>query len=76
METLCPPEVGVSTNHLEARNTFGVSSSRVKVLMFIVFSSLFLRFMIKDPFWPLCNHVFVNEHSRDLFLFRDKLLPF
>jgi hypothetical protein len=33
-----PPEVDVSTNHLGAHNTFGVSSSRVRVLMFRVLS--------------------------------------
>jgi hypothetical protein len=76
MQKLCPREVDVSTNHLGAHNTFGVSSSRVRVLMFRVFSSFFLGFMIKGPFQPLCNQLFANEHSRHLFLFRDKLPPF
>jgi hypothetical protein len=64
---IAPREVDVSTSHLGAHDTFGVSSSRVRVLMFRDFSSSF-RLHDKKPFLaPLCNHLFANEHSRHLF---------
>jgi hypothetical protein len=40
MQKFQPQEVDVSTNHLGARNTFDVSTSRVRILMFRVFASL------------------------------------
>jgi hypothetical protein len=76
MQNLLPREVDVSTNNLGASNTFGVSSSRVRVLMLGFVPLCFLGFMIKHPFWPLCNHIFANECSQHLFLFGNKLPPF
>jgi hypothetical protein len=52
-------EVDVSTNHLGAHNTFGVSSSRVRVLMFRVFSSLSFRIHDKRPFSDLFVIIFL-----------------
>jgi hypothetical protein len=60
-EILCTPnrdrmqkfhaqEVDVTNNHLEARNTFGVSSSKVRVLMFRFFASLYFRIHDKRNF--------------------------
>jgi hypothetical protein len=50
MQKLCPQEIDISTNHLGARKTFGVPSSRVRILMFVDFSSLCFWIHDKRPF--------------------------
>jgi hypothetical protein len=58
MKNLCPQEFDVSTTPIGARKPFGVSSSRVMVLIF---------FMLKMPLEPHCNrHLLANERSRHI----------